>query len=162
MNVKNIFKSKSDFRNFTMSERATFGIVIRLYQNETETTERIKEDSLSQTTLFNCVSTITEKLKNEEFPEAFINEMWDDVKHIRGKKNTDIHNQPIRHALNLDYEYNANRWYEATVIFACVYMVMAIDCPDKKDCLSVIKEKGAYNDDAKPYFEPFEQAVLKL
>jgi hypothetical protein len=117
MNVKNIFKSKSDFRNFTMSERATFGIVIRLYQNETETTERIKEDSLSQTTLFNCVSTITEKLKNEEFPEAFINEMWDDVKHIRGKKNTDIHNQPIRHALNLDYEYNANRWYEATVIF---------------------------------------------
>ena len=39
MNVKNIFKSKSDFRNFTMSERATFGIVIRLYQNETETTD---------------------------------------------------------------------------------------------------------------------------
>jgi len=66
MHVKNIFISKSDFKNFTMSERAAFGVVIRFYQNETETTERIKENSLSQTTLFNCVSTITEKLKSEE------------------------------------------------------------------------------------------------
>ena len=108
-----------------MSERAAFGVVIRFYQNETETTERIKENSLSQTTLFNCVSTITEKLKSEEFPEAFVNEIWDDIKHIRGKKNDDIQNQPIRNMLNLDYEYNANRWYEATIIFAYVYMVLA-------------------------------------
>jgi len=162
MHVKNIFNSKSDFKNFTMSERATFGVVIRFYQNETETTERIKENSLSQITLFNCVSTITEKLKSEEFPEAFVNEIWDDIKHIRGKKNDDIRNQPIRNMLNLDYEYNANRWYEATVIFACVYMVLAFDCPNKESCLSIIKEKGAYNEDAKPYFEPFEQAVIKL
>ena len=145
-----------------MSERATFGVVIRFYQNETETTERIKENSLSQTTLFNCVSTITEKLKSEEFPEAFVNEIWDDIKHIRGKKNDDIQNQLIRNMLNLDYEYNANRWYEATVIFACVYMVLALDCPNKESCLTLIKEKGAYNEDAKPYFEPFEQAVIKL
>jgi hypothetical protein len=162
MHVKNIFNSKSDFKNFTMSERAAFGVVIRFYQNETETTERIKENSLSQTTLFNCVSTITEKLKSEEFPEAFVNEIWDDIKHIRGKKNDDIQNQPIRNMLNLDYEYNANRWYEATIIFACVYMVLALDCPNKENCLSIIKEKGAYNEDAKPYFEPFEQAVIKL
>lgn len=162
MHVNNIFNSKSDFKNFTMSERAAFGVVMRFYQNETELTERIKENSLSQTTLFNCVSTITEKLKSEEFPEAFVNEIWDDIKHIRGKKNDDIQKQPIRNMLKFDYEYNANRWYEATVIFACVYMVLALDCPNKVNCLTLIKEKGAYNEDAKPYFEPFEQELIKL
>lgn len=161
MHVKNIFKSKSDFKHFTMSERAVFSVVIRFYQNETESTERIKENSLSQTTLFNCVGTITETLKKEEFPEAFINEIWDDIKHIRGKKNEDTQN-PLKNILSLDYEYNANRWYEATIIFACVYMVMAIDCPDKVNCLTMIKEKGAYNEDAKAYFEPFEQAAIIL
>lgn len=162
MIVKNLYKTQSDFAKLSKSERTAYGIVIRLYQRDTESTERIKEKSLPIATLFNCVFTITEKLKNEEFPEGFINEIWDEIKYIRGKQNTDIKNQPIRNILNFDYEYNVNRWYEATVIFACVYVVLAIDCPEKVECLAYIKEKCAYNDETIPYFELFEKEVLKL
>jgi len=162
MIVKSIFKSKSDFKNFSKSECVAYNVAIRFYQNETEFTERIKEKSLPLTTLFNCVSTIILKLKEEEYPEAFVDEIWDDIKHIRGKQNSDNKTQLVRERLNIDYEFNVNRWYEATVIFACVYTIMAIECPEKEVCLKYIKEKSTYNEDAKHYFEPFEQAIVNL
>ncbi|HRU63268.1 MAG TPA: hypothetical protein P5236_02520, partial [Paludibacteraceae bacterium] len=159
MIVKNIYESKSDFVKFSPSEKIVYEMVKKLYQKETETTERIKENSLPQTTLFNCVHTITSKLKEEEYPEAFIDEIWDEIKHIRGKRNDPIKNRPAGDFWGDDYDFHVNRWYEATVIFACVYVIMAIDCPEKVDCLETIKEKCAYNENSTPYFEYFEKSL---
>ena len=89
-------------------------------------------------TLFNCVYTITEKLKSEEIPELFIDEIWNSVKHNRGSVKSE---NPLENSNGLDYDYRANYWFEGSVIFACVYVVMALDCPDKKCCLKKIKKK---------------------
>jgi len=141
------------------SERVALSFVSPFYNNETEDTERIKEKSLPLQTLFNCVYTITSQLKSEEMPELFIDEIWDSIKHIRGK---DYVEGPLARLIVLEYEYNVNRWYEAIIIFACVYVVMAIDCPDKKACLQRIKSKAAYNPDAQNYFNIFERKLEDL
>jgi len=159
MKIKNRYRSKSDLNNMSKSEHVALSFVSIFYNNETEDTERIKEKSLPLHTLFNCVYTIITQLKSEEMPELFIDEIWDSIKHIRGKEYKE---SPLARLIVLEYEYNVNRWYEATIIFACVYVVMAIDCPDKEACLQRIKSKAAYNPDAQNYFNIFERKLEDL
>jgi len=138
MKVKNRYKSKSDFINMSDSERVALSFVKPFYYNEMEDIESIKETSMPMHTLFNCVYTITEKLKNEEMPELFIDEIWNNVKHERGSPKSE---NPLENLNGLDYDYRANYWYEGTLIFDCVYVVMALDCPDNQYCLKMIKKK---------------------
>jgi len=120
------------------SERVALSFVKPFYYNEMEDSESIKETSMPMHTLFNCVYTITEKLKNEVMPELFIDEIWESVKHNRGKeKSINL----LENSNGLDYDYSANYWFEGNVIFGGVYVVMALDCPDKQCCLNMIKKK---------------------
>lgn len=159
MKIKNLYKSKSDFSNFSRSECTVLSFVRPLYNRETKYTERIKETSLPMHILFNCIGTITLKLKNESNPELFIDEIWNDIKHIKGK---DTVEHPLAQLVGMDYDFNVNRWYEATVIFACVYVVMVLDCPDKTDCHASIKSKCVYNQEQKNYFDYFEEKLSLL
>ena len=159
MKVKNVYRSKSEFSNLSKSEGVVLSFARPLYKSETKFTERIKETSLPMHTLLNCTATITLKLKNETNPELFIDEIWDEVRPIRGKDKVE---QPLAQLIGLDYDYNVNRWYEATVIFACVYVVMALDCPDKTDCHDSIKSKCVYDQEQKNYFDHFEEKLITL
>jgi hypothetical protein len=159
MKVKNIYRSKSDFSNLSKTEGIVLGFASPLYKSETKFTERIKESSLPMHTLLNCTATITHKLKNESNPELFIDEIWDEVRPVRGKDKVD---HPLAQLIGMDYDYNVNRWYEATVIFACIYVVMVLDCPDKTDCHEGIKSKCVYDQEQKNYFDHFEERLNTL
>jgi len=159
MKVKNLYRSKSEFSNLSKSEGVVLSFARPLYKSETKFTERIKETSLPMHTLLNCTATITLKLKNETNPELFIDEIWDEVRPIRGKDKVE---QPLAQLIGMDYDYNVNRWYEATVIFACVYVVMAIDCPNKTDCHESLKSKCVYDQEQKNYFDHFEEKLITL
>jgi hypothetical protein len=84
MKIKNRYRSKSDLNNMSKSEHVVLNIVMPFYNYETDDTERIKEKSLPLHTLFNCIHTITNKLK-KEMPELFIDEIWDSIKRVRVK-----------------------------------------------------------------------------
>lgn len=154
MRVRNFYKSKADLGQLNGIRQLLIPIVARFYQCETEETERIKESSLPLTTLLNCMETILENLYEQDYPELSVNEIWDSLKLARG---TQPSRQTWPGALDLEYDYHVNRWYEATVIFGAVFFVMALERPEMKDCLSAIKTRASCCSDTVPYFIVFEE-----
>ena len=102
----------------------------------------------------NCVETILDTLYNQDYPELSVNEIWDSLKHVSGKPDSE---SPQIRFFDLTYEYHVNRWYEATIIFGAAYFVMALERPEMKDCLNAIKNRASCCADSIPYFIIFEE-----
>lgn len=154
MRVQNFYKSKSDFGELKGARQFLIPILSKFYQYDTEDTERLKENSLPLTTLMNCLETILDTLYNQDYPELSVNEIWDSLKHVSGKPDSE---SPQIRFFDLTYEYHVNRWYEATIIFGAVYFVMALERPEMKDCLNAIKNRASCCADSIPYFIIFEE-----
>ena len=154
MRIQNFYKSKSDFGELKGARQFLIPILSKFYQYDTEDTERLKENSLPLTTLMNCVETILDTLYNQDYPELSVNEIWDSLKHVCGKPDSE---SPQIRFFDLTYEYHVNRWYEATVIFGAVYFVMALERSDMRDCLNAIKNRASCCADSIPYFIVFEE-----
>ncbi|MBR6863847.1 MAG: hypothetical protein IKM75_03200 [Bacteroidales bacterium] len=154
MRVQNFYKSKSDFGELKGARQFLIPILSKFYQYDTEDTERLKENSLPLTTLMNCVETILDTLYNQDYPELSVNEIWDSLKHVSGKPDSE---SPQIRFFDLTYEYHVNRWYEATIIFGAAYFVMALERPEMKDCLNAIKNRASCCADSIPYFIIFEE-----
>ena len=154
MRVQNFYKSKSDFGELKGARLFLIPILSKFYQYDTEDTERLKENSLPLTTLMNCVETVLDTLYNQDYPELSVNEIWDSLKHVSGKPDSE---SPQIRFFDLTYEYHVNRWYEATIIFGAAYFVMALERPEMKDCLNAIKNRASCCADSIPYFIIFEE-----
>jgi hypothetical protein len=154
MRVQNFYKSKSDFGELKGARQFLIPILSKFYQYDTEDTERLKENSLPLTTLMNCVETVLDTLYNQDYPELSVNEIWDSLKHVSGKPDSE---SPQIRFFDLTYEYHVNRWYEATIIFGAAYFVMALERPEMKDCLNAIKNRASCCADSIPYFIIFEE-----
>ena len=154
MRVRNFYKSKTDLSQLTGVRQILIPIVARFYQSESENTERIKESSLPLTTLMNCMETILENLYGQDYPELSVNEIWDSLKQPKGKSHS---RQAWPSTLDLEYDYHVNLWYEATIIFGCVFFVMSLERPDLKDCSSAIRTRASCGSDTIPYFIVFEE-----
>ncbi len=154
MRVQNFYKSKSDFGELKGARQFLIPILSKFYQYDTEDTDRLKENSLPLTTLMNCVETILDTLYNQDYPELSVNEIWDSLKHVSGKPDSE---SPQIRFFDLTYEYHVNRWYEATIIFGAAYFVMALERPEMKDCLNAIKNRASCCADSIPYFIIFEE-----
>ena len=154
MKVRNFYKSKTDLNQMNGIRQLLLPVLARFYQCEAEGTERIKESSLPLTTLLNCMETILETLYDQDYPELSVNEIWDSLKQPRGKP---LSRQIWSGAIDLEYDYHVNRWYEATVIFGAVFFVMSLERPEMKDCLSAIRTRASCCSETIPYFIVFEE-----
>ena len=114
----------------------------------------MKESSLPLTTLMNCMETILENLYGQDYPELSVNEIWDSLKKPKGMSHS---RQAWPSTLDLEYDYHVNLWYEATIIFGCVYFVMSLERPDLKDCSSAIRTRASCCSETIPYFIVFEE-----
>ncbi len=143
MKLNHKYRVESDFNNMSKTERELFTVVYKLYHCPSEDTQRLKKESLSLFDLFNCTLTICYELTNSPIAEIKVDDIWEDIK-------------PPKVEMQTFNNFRTKRWYEATVIFSCVYVIIARDYPKKHSCLEIIKAKCAYDYQSTAYFNLFE------
>jgi len=143
MKLNHKYKVEADFNTMSKTELELYRVVYKLYQSPGEDTERLKKDSLSVFDLFNCTLTICHELANSPIAEIRVDDIWEDIKPPKVEK-------------QVFNNFRTKKWYEATVIFSCVYVIIARDYPNKHSCLEIIKAKCAYDYQSTAYFNLFE------
>lgn len=119
--------------------------VLPLYSSTHANMERMKDGDIPLYMLANCVETIVASLDDASiYAQSKINAIWESLRPLReGETSPNAASQDFR----------CKRHYEETLIFAGVYYVLNSRATKNYDLLEAIKQKAAYDENTKPYFD---------
>lgn len=157
MRVRNLFRCNNDIAHFGNSYRYLLHVLNTAYTKKTDNRNFVKKEAFPMLSLCNCVRTIVDDLSNEEMPELKADEICSNIKLRSGYQN--VNPTEVQDA---EYDFYPTKEYERVIIWSAVYFILAIDFPDKVDCIAYFKEKATYDSWAQHYFNLFDDGLKKL
>lgn len=128
------------------------------FAKRTNTTERVKTDTLPVTVFFNCIQTMYDRLKTDVTPRQGINQLWNELNVVIGQNNYYSDNNPRL----MTIDFSPKREYEKTILFGGLYAkVKAEPFGEVSNILDAIMEKACYDTIQEGYFKVFEKLDIQ-
>ena len=155
MYINNHFKTRSDLKNLTESEKAACDIFTAFY-TKVDGAIQVKESSLPLTTYANCLRTLRFKLEADPAPSQMVSKLWNELTIATTTRTYGSECTKYKY-----YGFAPNHDYEKTLIFAGLMVVIKLSFPKQEEIDEIVNSirTVAHAKDNSEYFLPFDKFI---